>query len=91
MSLLDYEAGPNDVRLYRSENHMRNFIDCVKSRKETVAPIEVAHRSITVAHLGNISLRLGRDLKWDPVKERCLGDEKANEMLSRPMRKPWSM
>jgi hypothetical protein len=91
MSLLDFEAGEKDVRLYRSANHMRNFIDCVKSRQETVAPIEQAHRSITVAHLGNISLRLGRDLKWDPVKERCIGDEAANQMLTRPMRKPWSL
>jgi len=79
------------VRLYRSANHMRNFIDCVKSRQETVAPIEQAHRSITVAHLGNISLRLGRDLKWDPVRERCIGDDAANQMLTRPMRKPWSL
>src|SRR5580698_1677742 len=67
MSLLDWQAKDGDVRLYRSDNHARNFIDCVISRsKETAAPIEQAHRSITIAHLGNISLRLGRDIRWDP-------------------------
>lgn len=91
ISLLDYEPGEKEVRLYRSTNHVGNFIDCVLSRKETVAPIEQAHRSITIAHLGNISLRLGRDVKWDPKAERFIGDEQANTMLSRPMRKPWSL
>lgn len=90
-SLLEFEPSPNEVRLYRSENHSRNFIDCVISRKEPIAPIEQAHRSITIAHLGNISLRLGRDVKWDPKAERFLDDEQANKMLSRPMRKPWSL
>jgi predicted dehydrogenase len=91
MSLLDYEPGPNEVRLYRSDNHYRNFIDCVNSRQEPIAPIEQAHRSISIAHLGNISLRLGRDLRWDPKQERVLDDDVANQMLSRPMRKPWAI
>lgn len=90
-SLLDSEIGPNETHLYRSDDHFRNFIDCVISRKEPVAPIEIAHRSITIGHLGNISLRLGRDLKWDPEAERVVGDDEANRMLSRPMRKPWSL
>ena len=90
-SLLDWQPKENDIHLYRSDNHARNFIDCVISRKETAAPIEQAHRSITIAHLGNISLRLGRDLHWDPAQEQIIGDESANQMLSRPMRKPWSI
>ena len=90
-ALLDYEPGPNENHLYRSENHQRNFIDCVISRSEPIAPIEQAHRSISIAHLGNISLRLGRDLRWDPHAEKVIGDETANGMLSRPMRKPWSL
>ncbi len=61
------------------------------SRQETIAPIEIAHRSITIAHLGNISLRLGRDLKWDPAAERFIDDDAANAMLSRPMREPWKI
>jgi predicted dehydrogenase len=79
------------VRLPVSENHFRNFIDCVISRQETVAPVEAAHRSITIAHLGNIAMKLGRDLRWDPVAERVRNDEQANAMLSRPMRAPWRM
>lgn len=91
LRLLDYTPGAGETRLYQSENHYRNFVDCVLSRKEPIAPIEQAHRSISIAHLGNISLRLGRDLRWDPAAERFVGDEAANGMLSRPMRKPWKL
>jgi len=78
-----------DKRLYASENHFRNFIDCVKTRKECVAPCEQAHRSITVAHLGNIAMLLGADLKWDPTTERILGNNAAQWMVNRPQRDPW--
>ena len=81
--------GPNEIHLYESQNHFRNFIDCVISRKETVAPIEVAHRSITIAHLGNIAFATGRDLKWDPDNETFINDEGANRLLSRAARPPW--
>jgi len=85
------DIGEKETHLYRSDNHYRNFIDCVLSRKECVAPIEQAHRSITIAHLGNIALRLGRKLKWDPASEQVLNDVEANKMLSRPMRGPWKL
>jgi hypothetical protein len=90
-ALLDYTPGDGETRLYNSENHFRNFIDCVLARKEPVAPIEHAHRSISIGHLGNISLRLGRNLQWDPGAERFVGDDTANSMLSRPMRAPWKL
>jgi hypothetical protein len=77
--------------LYQSDDHSRNFIDCVISRKETVAPIETAHRSITVSHLGNIAMRLGRDLKWDPDNEQFVNDEQAERMMTRTMRSPWHL
>ena len=63
LSLLDYEPGHHDVHLYRSAKQFRNFIDCVISRQQPFALIEQVDRSITSAHLGNISLRLGRDLQ----------------------------
>lgn len=85
------EIGPGDVRLPQSDDHFRNFIDCVISREEPVAPIEQAHRSITIAHLGNIAMLLGRDLAWDPEAERVVGDESANAMLAREMRAPWHL
>jgi len=76
-SILDSKIGPNEIHLYESSNHYRNFIDCVLSRKETAAPAETAHRSITICHLGNIALRLGREkLKWDPEKEQIVATPK---------------
>lgn len=89
--LLDVKLGPNEEHLYESKNHARNFIDCVYSREETVAPIETAHRSISIAHLGNIAMRLGRNIRWNPGSERIIGDVEANDMLSRPYRAPWSL
>jgi predicted dehydrogenase len=80
---------PSEIHLYESKHHFRNFIDCVISRKETVAPIEVAHRSITIAHLGNIALSLGRDLKWNPEAEKFVDDAEANRFLRRAARAPW--
>jgi predicted dehydrogenase len=91
-SVLDSKIGPDGIHLYRSDDHFRNFIDCVLSRGPTAAPVEVAHRSITICHLGNIALRLGRaSLRWDPRTERIIGDDEAARMLSRPYREPWSL
>ena len=70
-------------------SHVRNFLDCIKSRKEPIAPVEDGHRVSVACHLGNISLRLGRKLKWDAVKETIPGDAEASAMLERPYRKPW--
>lgn len=88
-SLKDTVIGPDEIQLYKSDNHFRNFIDCVISREETIAPVEVAHRSITIAHLGNIAMMLEKDLEWDPKAEQVLNVPEANRMLSRPMREPW--
>jgi len=91
-SLLDEKIGPDEIHLYESKDHYRNFIDCVISRKEPIAPAETAHRSITICHLGNIAMRLGRStLKWDPDTERIIGDDEAAKMLSRPYRSPWKL
>jgi hypothetical protein len=91
-AILQSKIGPNEIHLYESRDHYRNFIDCVISRKEPVAPVETAHRSITICHLGNIAMRLGRkSLKWDPDKEQIVGDPEAAKMLSRPYRAPWSL
>jgi len=86
------KIGPNDTPLYESKQHEKNFIDCIYSGEPTAAPIEVAHRSISVAHIANILFRLGRDeLKWDPETERFANDEAANAALSRKMRAPWKI
>ena len=90
-SLKTSVIGPDEIHLYKSDNHFRNFIDCVKSRAEPVAPVEVGHRSATVCHLGVIAVRLGKKkvLQWDPQHERFTNDDDANAMLDRPMRRPW--
>jgi len=76
------------VRLYRSDDHKQNFLDCIRSRKPTVAPPETAHHSIGAAYLGIIAMRLARPLRWDGLHERFPDDEEATRMLSRPMREP---
>lgn len=82
---------PGDAkRLYASDDHMGNFFDCVKSRKAPICEVEIGHRSATVCHIGVISMRLGRELKWDPKEERFLDDAEANGMLAREPRKPWT-
>jgi predicted dehydrogenase len=70
-------------------SHVRNFLDCVKSRERPLADVEDGHRTVTACHLANISLRLGRKIRWDPEKEEIVGDPEASEHLVRPYRKPW--
>ncbi len=67
-------------------NHMGNFFDCIESRKRPISEVESQHRSVTTCHLGNISMRLGRPLKWDPDKEEFIGDSEANAWLRREQR-----
>jgi len=89
----DLAAAPlsaSDVHLEVSKNHHQNFLDCVKSRKRPIADVEIGHRSATVCHLGNIAIRLGRKIQWDPKLERIIGDDQAAAMLSRPYRAPYS-
>ena len=89
VSIKDSVIGDNEKHLYVSENHYRNFIDCVKSRKEPVEPVECGHRTAALCHLGNIAMILKRKIKFDPVKEEILGDSEAAGMLARPLRAPW--
>jgi predicted dehydrogenase len=70
-------------------SHARNFIDCVKSRQQPVSSLEEEHGVATACHLANISLRLGRKVKWDAGREEVIGDPEASAMLLRPYRKPW--
>ena len=76
-------------RVYPSNNHRQNWLDCVKSGKEPICPPEVGHRTATVCHLGNIGYKLGRPLAWDPVAEKFVGDDAANKLLSREPRGKW--
>jgi predicted dehydrogenase len=99
---LDLKVDPQSLGLYvpsevvkREESgkggEHRNFFDCIKSRQPCYAPAEVGHRTITIAHIGNIAMMLGRSLRWNPEKEQFEGDEEANAMLTRKQREPWTM
>lgn len=88
--ILDEALSKDAVRLYESNDHMMNWVSGIKTRKPCICSAEVGHRSVTVCHIGVIALRLGKKLKWDPVKEE-FDDAKANEMLSRKMRGEWKL
>lgn len=74
-----------------NDNHVKNWLDCIKSRAKPIADVEIGHRSATVCHLGNIARWTGRRLKWDPVKEIFPDDPEANQYLDRERRKPWTL
>jgi predicted dehydrogenase len=85
-ALLRAGLGPDDERLYRSRHHLQNFLDCVRSRREPIAGAEIGHRTATVCHLGNIAVRCGRPLRWDPAAERFMDDDAANRLVERTPR-----
>ncbi|MBN2089506.1 Gfo/Idh/MocA family oxidoreductase [candidate division KSB1 bacterium] len=80
---------PNEIHLYESNSHHRNFLNCIRNRQKTVANEEIGHRASTLCHLGNMAMLLKTTLRWDPVAEKFIGNEVANAMLSRPLRAPW--
>jgi hypothetical protein len=90
-SILESKIEPGEWQPYSAVDEHRNFLDCVKSREDCYAPAEVGHRTISIAHMGNIALQLGRKLRWDPDKERFIDDDSANALLRRPMRRPWTL
>ena len=78
-----------DEELPVSLEHHRNFIDCVKSRQETICPVEMGIRCDTICHLSNIAARTGRAIQWNPANEEIVGDPEAAKMLTRPSREKW--
>jgi predicted dehydrogenase len=90
-SLLSETFRPDEIHLYDSKDHFQNFLDCIRTRKKTITPVDVAHHSVMVAHLGDIAMKLGRKVEWDLKKERFVNDPEADRYLSRPMRSPWHL
>ena len=88
--LLTEPLASNAARLYASNDHMRNFFDCIRSRKQPVCDAEIGHRSASACHLGVISIRLKRRLQWDPDKEQFVNDKEADKWLAREQRAPWT-
>jgi myo-inositol 2-dehydrogenase / D-chiro-inositol 1-dehydrogenase len=87
--VLTSEIGPDEIHLYESPEQHGNWLDCIKSRKQTISPAEVAHRSCSACLVSHIAMKLPRKLYWDPVNERFKNDDEANAMLSRSQRYPW--
>ena len=98
-SLLREIFSPDEIHLHQTssvgenveQGHIRNFLDCVKSRAETLAPSEIAQRSSTIGHLGQISMLLGRKIRFNPETEEIIADAAATRMLGRAMRSPWHL
>lgn len=103
-SLQTTVIGPNEVHLPKTNperkedsaknyipDQVRNFIDCIKSRKDPIACVEIGHRTASLCHVGNIAMLLKRKVRWDAAQEKFLDDEEANRMLDRPLRAPWKL
>jgi myo-inositol 2-dehydrogenase / D-chiro-inositol 1-dehydrogenase len=90
--ILNSVIGPDEIHLYTNPaGEHRDFLDCVKSRKDPYFPVDIGHRVATICHLGNIAIKVGRKLKWDPERKYFPDDDEANAFLSRPMRSPWKL
>jgi predicted dehydrogenase len=89
--ILEEKIGDSEIKLYQSLDHAQNLLDCIRTRKETITPCQVAHRSISVALLGEIAMLTGRKLKWNPDAQEFIGDPIASRMLRRPFRSPWKL
>ena len=90
--ILNSKIGPSELHLFTNpEGEHRDFLDCVKSRKDPYFPVDIGHRVSSVCHLANIALKLKRKLKWDPEKEEFVNDAEANAMRTRTLRSPWKL
>ena len=80
-----------DVRLYHSDNHMENFLQCLRTGQDPICPVEAGHRSNTICVLTHLSMKLARKLHWDPENEQIRNDAEANSMLDYDHRAPWTI
>lgn len=88
-AILKWKPGQGEVKLVQSGNHMKNFLEAVRSRRAPAAPVEVGHRSNSICVMTHIAMKLGRKLAWDPAAEKFVGDDEANRRLDYPHRRPW--
>jgi hypothetical protein len=86
--ILSSPIGPSEVHLYESPEQHLNWLECIRTRRQPIAPAEVGHRSCSACLLSHIAMKLRRKLRWDPRRERFIDDDEANRMLARPQRYP---
>ena len=93
LSLTIHEARVmiDDVHLYESPGHHRDWLNCIRTRKRPICDVEIGARSVTVCHLGNLAYWYGRKLRWDPQNWQFIGDDEANTWLDRQQRDPWQL
>ncbi len=91
VNLKDMVIGENDIRVYKSENHYSDFVNAIKKRSQTVSPAEAGHRSATVGNIANIAFEIGKPLVWNPQSEHFENNSEANALLSRKLKKQWSI
>jgi predicted dehydrogenase len=90
-TLLGEEIGEHEVRLYKSDNHMLNFLHCIRSGQDPICPVEVGHRSNSICVIAHLAMKRGHKLLWDPQAERFTNDDTANTMLDYVHREPWHL
>ncbi|MHC4631366.1 MAG: Gfo/Idh/MocA family oxidoreductase [Planctomycetota bacterium] len=90
-SLLQVKIKPDEIHLHESREHRADFLNCVRTRSDPVAPVEAGHKASYLGMIADIAARANRKVKWDPVAERFVDDDQANRMLTRPMRSPWHL
>ena len=90
-AILNSTIGPNELHLHKSDDHHLDWLISIQTRQPAVTTPEEAHRSTSACILGWIAMKLGRKLRWDPVKEVFIGDDEANAMYSRPQRAPYGI
>jgi len=83
--------GPDEIHLYESKDHHGNWLECIRTRQQTIAPVEVAHRSCSACLIHHIAMKLKRKVYWDPAREQFKNDAEANAMMSRPQRSPYTI
>jgi predicted dehydrogenase len=89
--ILNKPLDDKSTKLYASNNHHQNWLECIKSRKDPICKVEIGHRSATMCHLGNIAVRTGKTIHWDPLKQMIQGDAELARWSSRPYRGPWQL
>jgi len=87
--ILTSEIKENEIHLYKADNQHGNWLDCIKSRKEPISPVEKGHRACSICLITHIAMKLGRKLTWNPDKELFVNDNEANSMLARSQRAPY--
>jgi hypothetical protein len=90
-NLIEQKIKPGEIHLYRSDDHEKNWLDCIRSRTRPICDVEVGCRTVTVCHLGNLATQLERPLYWNPETEKFINDSEANHLISRARRAPWRL